>query len=48
MLNGSETLLLVSTVQPPPGAHQQTEPDRVDGDPEDSSGQRCASGKEPK
>lgn len=39
------TSFVINTVQPSPGAHQQTEPDRVDGDPEDSSGQRCASGK---
>lgn len=31
-------------VQPSAGADQQTDPDRVDGDPEDRSGQRCASG----
>lgn len=37
--------LSLSTVQPSSGAHQQTEPDRVDGNPEDGSRQRCASGK---
>lgn len=40
------TLLCFSTVQPSSGTHQQTEPDRMDGDPEDSSGQRCSSSKE--
>lgn len=39
------TWLSNSTVQPPTGAHQQTELDRMDGDPEDGRRWRCASSK---